>query len=65
VGQQPGRIVITPDWQYALVLNEKSGDLAVVRIPSLAAPKKFRPPAALFTMIPVGERPVDAAVVAV
>ena len=38
VGRQPGSILITPDNQYALVLNEKSGDLAVIRIFSLAAP---------------------------
>ncbi len=62
VGQRPRRIVLTPDGQYALVLNETSGDLAVVRISALT-PKQYRPPAPLFTMIAVGDRPVDAAVV--
>jgi DNA-binding beta-propeller fold protein YncE len=63
VGRQPGSILITPDNQYALVLNEKSGDMAVIRIFSLAARYRYRP-APLFTMIPVGEKPVSAAVVA-
>jgi DNA-binding beta-propeller fold protein YncE len=63
VGRQPGSILVTPDRQYALVLNEESGDLAVIRIFSLAARYRYKP-APLFTMIPVGERPVSAAVVA-
>ncbi len=63
VGQQPGHILITPDKQYALVLNRRSGDLAVLRIPALAARRYKSAP--LFTMIPVGEGPVDAAVVAI
>jgi DNA-binding beta-propeller fold protein YncE len=63
VGRQPGSILITPDNQYVLVLNEESGDLAVIRIFSLAGRYRYKP-APLFTMIPVGERPVSAAVVA-
>jgi DNA-binding beta-propeller fold protein YncE len=63
VGRQPGCILVTPDKQYALVLNEKSGDLAVIRIFSLAARYRYKP-APLFTLIPVGEKPVSAAVVA-
>ena len=65
VGQEPGTIVITPDQQYALVLNEKSGDLAVIRIYSLTNqnPSNRYKSTPLFTMIPVGERPVSAAVV--
>src|SRR5439155_21344321 len=35
VGSGPGNIVITPDREYALVLNETSGDMAVIRIFSL------------------------------
>ena len=64
-----GQIVITPDNQYALVLNEKSGDMAVIRIFSLGGNqvggdrvKRYKS-APLFTMIPVGERPVSGAVV--
>ena len=70
VGRQPGDIIVTPDNQYALVLNEISGDMAVIRIFSLGGNqvggdrvKRYRS-APLFTMIPVGERPVSAAVVA-
>lgn len=70
VGREPRQIVITPDNQYALVLNEKSGDMAVIRIFSLSGNqvggnrvKRYKS-APLFTMIPVGGRPVSAAVVA-
>jgi YVTN family beta-propeller protein len=63
VGRQPGCIVVTPDNQYVLVLDEQSGDLAVIRIFSLAARYRYKP-APLFTLIPVGEKPVSAAVVA-
>jgi len=62
VGQEPREIVITPDNQYALVLNQKSGDLAVIRIAALAARRYKSAP--LFTLIPVGRKPVSAAVVA-
>jgi len=69
VGRGPGQIVITPDDEYALVLNETSGDMAVIRIFSLGGNqaggdrvKRYKS-APLFTMIPVGERPVSAAVV--
>ncbi len=62
-GAEPGAIVITPDNQYALVLNRRSGDMGVILIPTITA-KRTRS-AALFTMIPVGSRPVGAAVRAI
>jgi hypothetical protein len=69
VGSRPGQIVLTPDREYALVLNENSGDMAVIRIFSLGGNqvggervKRYKS-APLFTMIPVGEGPVSAAVV--
>ena len=69
VGSRPGQIVLTPNREYALVLNENSGDMAVIRIFSLGGNqaggervKRFKS-APIFTMIPVGERPVSAAVV--
>ena len=69
VGQGPGQILVTPDREYALVLNEKSGDMAVIRILSLAVTpngsQRRNRMAPLFTMIPVGEGPVGAAVVEV
>jgi DNA-binding beta-propeller fold protein YncE len=69
VGREPCRILLTPDGQYALVLNEKSGDMAVVRMLALSttpsgAYRRFKPaPAPIFTMIPVGDRPVSGAFV--
>ena len=69
VGQRPNFIAITPDSQYALVLNEGSGDMAVIRLPAirerLGNPDVMRgkSAAALFTMLPVGSRPVQAAIV--
>lgn len=65
VGQEPCGILITPDQQYALVLNAKSGDLAVIRIYALTdtSPARRYKPTPLFTLIPVGEGPVSAAVV--
>jgi YVTN family beta-propeller protein len=59
VGADPGAIVITPDNRYALVLNRKSGDVAVLRASTLAG-NRFK--WALLTVIPVGSRPVSAAV---
>jgi YVTN family beta-propeller protein len=63
VGQDPQDVVITPDNQYALVLNRKSGDIAVIRVPSIGAwGNHHNKTAPLFTMIPVGTRPVSAAI---
>jgi YVTN family beta-propeller protein len=67
VGQEPRSIVMTParpeQDQYALVLNEKSGDLAVIRMKSLPQDAESRRrPTPLFQLIPVGEKPVSAAV---
>jgi YVTN family beta-propeller protein len=59
VGADPGAVLVTPDNRYALVLNRKSGDVAVLRA-STAATKRFK--WTLLTLIPVGERPVSAAV---
>lgn len=59
VGADPGAVLVTPDNRYALVLDRKSGDVAVLRA-STAATKRFR--WTLLTLIPVGERPVSAAV---
>jgi len=67
VGQRPRRVVVTPgENPYALVLNEQSGDLAVVRVMALAVspdgkPRRYQT-APLFTMVPTGAKPVDAAV---
>jgi DNA-binding beta-propeller fold protein YncE len=63
VGQEPHRIVMTPDNEYALALNRRSGDLSVIRRISLSNGRPFRRPTPLFTMIPVGDEPVAAVVV--
>jgi hypothetical protein len=61
--------VITPDREYALVLNRLSGDMAVIWLRELGGNqvggvrvKRYKT-APLFTMIPVGQGPVSAAVV--
>jgi DNA-binding beta-propeller fold protein YncE len=69
VGRRPSFIAITPDSRYALVLNEGSGDMAVIRITSIqeklgdAEKKRDKAGASLFTMLPVGAQPVHAAIV--
>lgn len=58
VGSDPGFVAVTRDDQYALVLNRKSGDVAVLRV-DLITPNRLKK-AALLTVIPVGSRPVSA-----
>lgn len=62
VGGLPGHMAITPDSQYALVLGERSGDMAVIHIPAIRG-NRLKSGASLFTMIPVGDKPIDAAIV--
>jgi DNA-binding beta-propeller fold protein YncE len=73
-GDKPSLIAITPDQQYALVLNEGSGDLAVIRIPNIQGNRSRNGAASLpakivtlrgvslFAMIPVGQNPVGLAI---
>jgi len=59
-GSDPCFVTVTPDDQYALVLNQVSGDMAVLRVAGITPnPRKS---AAVFTVIPVGSKPVSAAV---
>jgi DNA-binding beta-propeller fold protein YncE len=63
VGAEPGFITVTPDGNFALVLNRASGDMAVIRAGAIVAEAAGRLRSApLYTMIPVGSRPVSAAV---
>ena len=63
VGADPGFITITPDGNFALVLNRASGDMAVIRAGAIVAEAAGRLKSApLYTMIPVGSRPISAAV---
>ena len=65
VGRDPRRIVLTPDDQWALVLNYGSGDMAVIRRRTAEQPGKVGDRTrSLFSMIPVGNEPVDVAVLA-
>ena len=64
VGTEPSSITVTPDDQYALVLNQASGDMAVIRIKNIQSAAHSRK-GALFMLIPVGSKPVSAAVVAI
>ena len=65
VGSDPGFVRVTPDDQFALVLNRKSGDVAVLSVPGVMQKKSRYSPVGLLTVIPVGSRPVSAAVRAV
>jgi DNA-binding beta-propeller fold protein YncE len=62
----PAYIAVTPDNQYALILDEAAGSMAVIRIPSIRRTflnMAHRSGASLFTMLPVGGKPVHAAIV--
>ena len=70
VGGEPGYVAVTPDQQYALVLNRTSGDMGVLRIHSrianslntLGGRSPLWKSAGLFTMIQVGSKPVCVAI---
>jgi YVTN family beta-propeller protein len=63
VGAEPRHIAITPDDQYAMTLNSRSGDMAVIRIAAVSNKSRSKTaPIPLFTMIPVGAKPVSAAI---
>jgi hypothetical protein len=50
VGEIPGDVLLTPDGQYALVLDQHSGNVSVVRITTVLDPKVKTKP--LFTVFP-------------
>ncbi len=62
VGAEPSFVTLTPDNQCVLVLNRKSGDMAVLMASNSRRAKQIP---TLFTMIPVGSKPVSAVVQAV
>jgi DNA-binding beta-propeller fold protein YncE len=67
VGGKPGEVLLTPDGEYALTVDQESGDVAVVRLKTVldrtsetrAAPM-VKP---LFTIFPTGQSPQSAAIV--
>ncbi len=66
ITQRPAFITTTPDSQYALILDEQSGNLAVIHITAIRSngvAGRFKSGASLFTMLPVGAKPVQAVVV--
>lgn len=63
VGSEPCHIAITPNNEYALVLNRRSGDMAVLHVGTLVARRTRSIP--ILTMVPVGSEPVSAVVRAV
>jgi YVTN family beta-propeller protein len=68
VGTEPSFITITPDDQYALVLNQVSGDMAVIRIPNVTRAineQRRWKKGPLFMLIPVGSKPVSAAIMGI
>ena len=61
VGSKPGEVLLTPDNEYALVVNQESGDVSVVRVKTALDKKnKVKP---LFTVFPTGADPQSAAIV--
>ena len=63
VGAEPRYIAVTPDNQYAMALNRRSGDMAVILIPAFVNVRRAKTaPTPLFTMIPVGAKPVSLAI---
>ncbi len=66
VAQRPEFIAVTPDNQYALVLDRSAGNLAIIHIAAFRLnpeASRTKSGAALFTILPVGNDPVHAAVV--
>ena len=66
IGGRPSFITITPDSQYALILDQFAGDMGVVHIPAIKIrgdAGRLKTGAALFTMLSVGSNPVDAVVI--
>lgn len=59
VGKRPEFIAVTPDGNYALVLNRESGDMAVLHL--VIEPRRSRA-AAIAARIPVGSGPIGAVV---
>ena len=50
VGENPGEILLTPDGEYALIVDQRTGNISVVRIPTVLDRKVRTKP--LFTIFP-------------
>jgi len=66
ITQKPTFITVTPDNRYALILDEQSGNVAVIHITAIRTngiAGRYKSGASLFAMLPVGVKPVQAVVV--
>jgi DNA-binding beta-propeller fold protein YncE len=61
IGGIPGEVLLTPDGQYALVINRDSGDVAVIRVRTVLARDIRTKP--LFTFFPTASGPQSAAII--
>jgi YVTN family beta-propeller protein len=61
IGGNPGEVLVTPDGEYALVVNRDSGDVAVVRVKT-ALDKSVRTKP-LFTFFATAASPQSAAII--
>ena len=65
MGSRPSLIKVTPDSAYALVLDQDAGTMGVIRVPATLSSeaRRLKTGARLFTMISVGAKPTDIAIV--
>jgi YVTN family beta-propeller protein len=61
IGGNPGEVLLTPDGEYALVINRDSGDVAVIRVRTVLAKDIRTKP--LFTFFPMAPVPQSAAII--
>ena len=61
MGGRPGEVLLTPDEEYALVLGQDSGDVSVIRMPTVLDRSVRTKP--LFTVFPMGGNPQSAVIV--
>jgi YVTN family beta-propeller protein len=59
VGSRPDGLALTPSEDHLLVVDTKSGDVAVIRTTKTRDNSKISAERALVTMIPVGNQPND------
>jgi YVTN family beta-propeller protein len=62
VGSRPDGLALTPNEDHLLVVDTKSGDVAVVRTVKTSDNSKISAARALVTVIPVGDQPNDIVV---
>ena len=65
VGESPGDVLLTPDGEYALVMDQRSGNVSVVRITTVLNRKNrtSSPPSPLFTVFPTAADARSAVIV--